>query len=71
MTKKLFDLDSYITCCTAKVVSCEPAKKNGIEGYAVQLDESCFFPEGGGQPSDTGIITAANGSVIYWYNHGY
>ena len=47
MTEKLYDLNSYITECDAEVLSCEPAKKNGIEGFAVALSRTCFFPEGG------------------------
>lgn len=50
MTEKLFDLDSYCTRFSASVLSCEPASKNGMQGFAVKLDRTCFFPEGGGQP---------------------
>ena len=49
MTEKLFDLDSYCTRFSASVLSCEPASKNGMQGFAVKLDRTCFFPEGGGQ----------------------
>ncbi len=72
MTKKLYDLDSYLVCCSAKVLSCEAAKKNGMEGFAVELDQTCFFPEGGGQPSDVGVLQ--NGEdvlqVLYVYEQG-
>ena len=37
MTEKLYDLNSYVTECDAEVLSCEKAKKNGIEGFAVSL----------------------------------
>ena len=47
MTEKLFDLDSYCTRFSASVLSCEPASKNGMQGFAVKLDRTCFFPEGG------------------------
>lgn len=69
MTKKLYDLDSYITSCTATVLSCEPAKKNGFSGYAVALDETCFFPEGGGQPADVGTLCCGEQTahVLYTY----
>ncbi len=69
MTKKLFDLDSYITCCDAQVLSCQPAKKNGISGFAVELDQTCFFPEGGGQPADTGSIRVGDTSVQVLYTY--
>ena len=72
MTEKLYDLNSYITECDAEVLSCEKAKKNGIEGFAVSLSQTCFFPEGGGQPADIGTITAGNESVrvLYTYEQG-
>lgn len=72
MTKKLYDLDSYVKCCTATVLSCEEAKKNGFTGFAVELDETCFFPEGGGQPSDVGILRCGGetANVLYTYEQG-
>lgn len=72
MTEKLYDLNSYVTECNAEVLSCEKAKKNGIEGFAVSLSQTCFFPEGGGQPADIGTITAGNESVrvLYTYEQG-
>ena len=69
MTEKLFDLDSYCTQFCASVLSCEPASKNGMQGFAVELDRTCFFPEGGGQPADTGCLQAGDQSaqVLYTY----
>lgn len=51
-TLKLYDVDSYCKEFTATVLKCE---KNG-ENYKIFLDKTAFFPEGGGQYSDTGII---------------
>ncbi len=51
-TIKLYDADSYRTGFTATVVACEECKK----GYAVILDQTCFFPEEGGQTSDIGVL---------------
>ena len=52
MTEKLYDIDSGIFAFTACVTGCEPAGK----GYALTLDRTAFFPEGGGQQADTGSI---------------
>lgn len=55
MTVKLYDQNSHQTQTTAKVVACEPAEG----GFEVLLDQTVLFPEGGGQPSDTGWIDTA------------
>ncbi len=52
MTEKLYDKDSHLREFTAKVISCE---REG-EQWAVILDRTAFFPEGGGQAADTGIL---------------
>ena len=70
MTEKLYYTDSHIHEFSARVLSCEKAKK----GFAVVLDKTAFFPEGGGQPADTGIIGPAavrdvqeqNGEIFHY-----
>lgn len=57
-TLKLYDDNSYIKDFYATVLSCEEFGEN----YAVLLDKTAFFPEGGGQGSDTG--TLGNASVL-------
>lgn len=52
MTEKLYELDSYCKAFTATVLECIP---NG-DGFAVRLDRTAFFPEGGGQAADTGTL---------------
>ena len=52
MTKKLYDKDAYCKDFKATVLSCEKTDK----GYDVTLDQTAFFPEGGGQPADSGTI---------------
>lgn len=56
MTKKLYDLDSHLSIFTAQVLACTPA---GEGRWTVLLDQTAFFPEGGGQLADTGFIGAA------------
>ncbi|CAI7448759.1 CGH_1_collapsed_G0046840.mRNA.1.CDS.1 [Saccharomyces cerevisiae] len=48
------------------VVSCEPTKnkKGEIEGYEIELQDTILFPEGGGQPSDSGFLKIVEGIVI-------
>ncbi len=52
MTEKLYDKDSHLKEFTGTVLSCEKAG----EKYAVALNQTAFFPEGGGQQSDRGYI---------------
>ncbi len=58
MTQKLYYENQYIKDFTATVVSCTEGKR----GFEVILDKTAFFPEGGGQPGDTGFI--GNSQVI-------
>lgn len=52
MARKLFYENAYIKDFTTNVISCTEGKR----GFEVILDETAFFPEGGGQPGDTGFI---------------
>ena len=54
-TKKLFYADAYATEFCATVLSC-----NAVNGrFAVELDQTLFYPEGGGQPADKGALGGA------------
>lgn len=52
MTQKLYDQNSHQTQATARVAACTPVEG----GFDVLLDQTVLFPEGGGQPCDTGWI---------------
>ena len=53
-TEKLYDTDAYCKSFSATVLSCDPVKGSGR--YAVVLNRTAFFPEGGGQYADTGTL---------------
>lgn len=55
MTTKLFENNSLLKKCTAVVTACIEAKGK----YLVELDQTVFFPEGGGQLSDKGKLGEA------------
>ena len=52
MTLKLYDLDSHLSSFDAVVLSC--AADDGC--WQIVLDQTAFFPEGGGQAADTGTL---------------
>lgn len=56
MTRKVFYEDSYLKTLTATVTD--------IDGEWIVLDQTIFYPEGGGQPGDTGTLaTTAPGKT--------
>ena len=52
ITEKLFEQDSHLQSFSARVLTCEPIE----DQWAVVLDRTAFFPEGGGQPADIGML---------------
>lgn len=58
MTEKLFYSNPMQRSFDAVVQACAPT----AQGFAVRLDRTAFYPEGGGQPGDTGTL---NGVPVY------
>jgi len=56
-TLLLYYEDAYIREFTAKALATQKAD----EQYRIVLDQTAFYPLGGGQPSDTGTIKGADG----------
>ena len=52
MSEKLYHKDSHIFEFEAELLECRALET----GYALILDRTAFFPEGGGQAADTGYI---------------
>lgn len=52
LTQRLYYTQPPITRFTARVLTC--AKTPG--GWAIVLDSTAFYPEGGGQPADWGVL---------------
>ena len=60
-TEKLYYADPFLREFTAKVLTCEAVKT----GWEVVLDQTAFYPEGGGQPADHGTLGGVNVLDVY------
>ena len=56
MTELLFRDDGYLQSCNARV--------SRADGHGIRLDRTVFYPVGGGQPGDTGVLRLASGRSI-------
>lgn len=52
MTERLFYQDSWMREFCGKILECRSCE----DGFQVRLDRTAFYPEGGGQPWDTGYL---------------
>ena len=57
MTLKLYHDDSYLDKFSAKV------SQHDLDNYGLILDQTAFYPGGGGQPNDTGLYRSPSGPV--------
>jgi misacylated tRNA(Ala) deacylase len=55
-TELLFRDDAYLRAATARVV--------GVDERGVALDRTIFYPQGGGQQGDTGVVVRAGGERV-------
>jgi len=55
-TELLFRDDAYLTTASARVVA--------VHDRGIELDRTIFYPLGGGQPGDTGVLVRSNGERI-------
>jgi misacylated tRNA(Ala) deacylase len=55
MTTALYHTDAYLQEFDASITA--------VDGNKVALDQTAFYPGGGGQPHDVGTLTAANGET--------
>ena len=55
MTEELFREDSYLKSCEAIVTA--------VTDAGIELDRTVFYPTGGGQPGDVGVLRTSGGDV--------
>ena len=56
MTELLFRDDGYLRSCDARVTQ--------VDDHSIRLDRTVFYPTGGGQPGDSGVLRLASGQEI-------
>ncbi|SCX95686.1 alanyl-tRNA synthetase [Alkaliphilus peptidifermentans DSM 18978] len=67
LTRKLFWEDPYLASFSTTIVSINDDVENA-GSYLVELAETAFYPEGGGQPWDEGQIGDANVTYVFEKN---
>jgi misacylated tRNA(Ala) deacylase len=56
MTELVFRDDAYTRSCAARVTA--------VDERGIRLDRTVFYPAGGGQPGDSGVLRLADDSTI-------
>jgi misacylated tRNA(Ala) deacylase len=56
MTEELFREDAYLRSTEAVVTA--------VDAAGIRLDRTVFYPTGGGQPGDVGVLRRADGSAV-------
>ena len=56
MTEEIFRNDAYVKTCDARVVA--------VDERGIQLDRTVFYPMGGGQPGDQGVLRLESGRAV-------
>jgi misacylated tRNA(Ala) deacylase len=56
MTEELFREDPTLTQCDARVLA--------VDGAGIRLDRTVFYPQGGGQAGDAGLLRLADGREL-------
>lgn len=56
MTELLFRDDAYLRSCAARVVA--------VDEGGIRLDRTVFYPTGGGQPGDSGVLRLGSGTTV-------
>ncbi len=67
MTERLYYGDSFLRSFAAHVVDVrEASRTGGVSTWQIALDRTAFYPTSGGQPCDTGLLTATsrNGAIL-------
>jgi misacylated tRNA(Ala) deacylase len=56
MTDEIFRTDAYLQECAATVLA--------VDGQGIVLDRTVFYPQGGGQAGDSGVLVLADGTEL-------
>ena len=56
MTELIFREDGYVRSC--------PARITAVVERGIHLDRTVFYPTGGGQPGDSGVLRLASGETV-------